>query len=346
MALPVAINGMGRIGRLVLRRAMDEAHSPFAIRAVNTLYPAATIAHLLKYDSIHGKWNANIAAEGNTLLINDTPIQVVAEADPARLPWQSLGIHTVIDATGKFTDRPGASKHIEAGAEKVIITAPGKDLDLTIVMGVNEHMYDDENHHLVSAASCTTNCLAPLLHLLDRSFGVVSGWMTTIHSYTNDQKHLDNPHKDLRRARACTQSIVPTTTGVGKALAGILPHLATSVQGISVRVPTPDVSLVDLTAEVKTSVTADDVRLAFLHAIRDGHDRYLEWCDEPLVSTDFIGNDKSAVVDGMSLIAHDHHIKLLAWYDNEWGYAARVVDLARHVALEGVKGSCKTAAAR
>lgn len=346
MALPVAVNGMGRIGRLVFRRAMDEAESPFCIRAVNSLYPASTIAHLLKYDSIHGKWNADIASEGNTLIINDTHIPVLAEADPAKLPWQQLGIHTAIDATGKFTDRPGASKHIEAGAEKVIVTAPGKQLDLTVVMGVNEQMYDDEAHRLISAASCTTNCLAPVLHLLDRSFGVVSGWMTTIHSYTNDQKHLDNPHKDLRRARACTQSMVPTSTGVGKALAGILPHLAPAVQGISVRVPTPDVSLVDLTAEVKTPVTADDVRLAFLHAIRDGYDRYVEWCDEPLVSTDFIGNDKSAVVDGLSLIAHDRHIKLLAWYDNEWAYAARVVDLARHLTQEGVESACPTAAAQ
>ena len=346
MALPVAVNGMGRIGRLVFRRAMDEADSPFRIRAVNSLYPASTIAHLLKYDSIHGKWNADIATEGNTLIINDTHIPVLAEADPAELPWQRLGIHTAIDATGKFTDRPGASKHIEAGAEKVIVTAPGKQLDLTVVMGVNEQMYDDEAHQLISAASCTTNCLAPVLHILDRSFSVVSGWMTTIHSYTNDQKHLDNPHQDLRRARACTQSMVPTSTGVGKALAGILPHLAPSVQGISVRVPTPDVSLVDLTAEVKTPVTADDVRLAFLHAIRDGHDRYVEWCDEPLVSTDFIGNDKSAVVDGLSLIVQDRHIKLLAWYDNEWAYAARVVDLTRHLTQEGVKSACPTAAAQ
>ncbi|WP_106767470.1 type I glyceraldehyde-3-phosphate dehydrogenase [Paenibacillus faecalis] len=346
MALPVAVNGMGRIGRLVFRRAMEESDSPFRIQAVNTLYPASTIAHLLKYDSIHGKWNADISSEGNVLIINDTHIPVLAEADPANLPWSRLGIHTVIDATGKFTDRPGASKHIEAGAEKVIVTAPGKQLDLTVVMGVNEWMYNEAEHQLVSAASCTTNCLAPVLYILDQSFGIVSGWMTTIHSYTNDQKHLDNPHQDLRRARACTQSIVPTSTGVGKALASILPNLASSVQGISVRVPTPDVSLVDLTAEVKEPVTADDVRFAFLHAIRSGLDRYVEWCDDPLVSTDFIGHDKSAVIDGLSLMANDRHIKLLAWYDNEWAYAARVVDLTRHMTQEGVKGSWQTAAVR
>jgi glyceraldehyde 3-phosphate dehydrogenase len=237
-------------------------------------------------------------------------------------------VDLVIDATGKFNSKEGASKHLEAGASRVLITAPGKDMDLTIVMGVNDHLYDPNKHQLVSAASCTTNCLSPVLHILDQAFGVKAGWMTTVHAFTSDQNHLDNPHKDLRRARACTESIVPTTTGAGKALVDVLPHLAPHIQGISLRVPTQDVSLVDLTVMAAKTCTLEQVRSVLKSAAEGSLSAYVGFTDEPLVSSDYIGCPKSAVIDGPSIMVMDDQIKVLAWYDNEWAYASRVVELA------------------
>lgn len=327
----IGVSGMGRIGRLLVRRAFDTDENGMGLQAINSLYPAGTIAHLLKYDTIHGTWKADIREEGNDLIINGKRIRIVFERDPAAISWKDLGVDLAIDATGKFNDREGASRHLTAGASKVLITAPGKRMDLTVVMGVNDDRYNAKEHTLLSAASCTTNCVAPVLHVLDQAFQVKNGWMTTVHSYTNDQKHMDNPHSDLRRARACTQSIIPTSTGVGKALIDVLPHLAPHVNGISVRVPTPDVSLVDLTVQVKRPVQLEEVQAAFRQAAEGPMARYLGYSNEPLVSSDFIGCDQSAVIDGQSLMVAGDQIKVLAWYDNEWAYASRVMDLAKVV---------------
>jgi len=334
----IAISGMGRIGRLLVRRAFTEGLAEAEIVAINTTSPAETVAHLLKYDTVHGKWNADIAIENKRLVINGHPIEIVMERDPLQLPWERLGVHIAIDATGKFNDRQGASKHMAAGAQRVIITAPGSGVDLTVVMGVNEALYDPQQHKVLSTASCTTNCLAPILQILDEAFEVEQGWMTTVHAFTNDQNHMDNPHKDLRRARACTQSIIPTSTGVGKALSGVLPHLASRIQGISLRVPTQDVSLVDLTALVSRPVTKDEVKEAIQKAAGGKLGAVVEYNELPLVSSDYIGNEKSAVIDGLSLMAAGNQIKLLAWYDNEWAYASRVIDFAEYVA-KAEKGS-------
>ncbi|MEB3102288.1 type I glyceraldehyde-3-phosphate dehydrogenase [Ferviditalea candida] len=324
----IGISGMGRIGRLVLRKMFDSEATAATVKAVNSTYPAATIAHLLKYDTVHGTWKADIQAEEDQLIINGHIIKMIYERDPAQIPWAAYGVKTVIDATGKFNNRDGAGLHLKGGAENVIISAPGKKMDLTVVMGVNDHLYDPEKHKLISAASCTTNCLSPVLKILDDAFKVRQGWMTTVHAYTNDQRHLDNPHKDLRRARACVNSIIPTSTGVREALVDVLPHLAPVVQGMSLRVPTPDVSLIDLTAEVAEPVTVERLKEAFRKASEGSFAPYVEFNEEPLVSSDYVGNDKSAIVDGLSLMAFGNQVKVLAWYDNEWGYACRVVDLA------------------
>ncbi|WP_409341677.1 type I glyceraldehyde-3-phosphate dehydrogenase [Paenibacillus sp. MBLB4367] len=334
----LAISGMGRIGRLLVRRAFSKGLAAAEIAAINTTSPVETVAHLLKYDTVHGKWDADIDIEDKRLLINGQAIDIVMERDPLQLPWERLGIDIAIDATGKFNDRQGAAKHVTAGAGRVILTAPGSGVDLTVVMGVNEASYDPQRHRLLSTASCTTNCLAPILHILDEAFQLEQGWMTTVHAFTNDQNHMDNPHKDLRRARACTQSIIPTSTGVGKALAGVLPHLASRVQGISLRVPTQDVSLVDLTALVKRPVTKEEVKDAIRQAVSGKLAPIVEYNELPLVSSDYTGNDKSAVIDGLSLMVADNQIKLLAWYDNEWAYASRVIDFAEYVA-KAEKGS-------
>jgi glyceraldehyde 3-phosphate dehydrogenase len=328
----VGISGTGRIGRLLIRKAFTTGIPGAQVKAINSTSPIETVAHLLKYDTVHGKWDADIRTGNDTLLINGQPVAFVSERDPALLPWGKYGIDIAIDATGKFSDRAGAAKHLAAGAKRVVVTSPGKDLDLTVVMGVNEASYDPDKHTLLSTASCTTNCLAPVLHILDRAFGVVSGWMTTVHAYTNDQNHLDNPHKDLRRARACTQSVVPTTTGVGKALSGVLPHLASVIRGLSLRVPTQDVSLVDLTVELFRPATKEEVQQAFKTAAQGTFARYVEYNELPLVSSDYIGNDKSAVIDGLSLMASGRQAKVLAWYDNEWAYACRVLDFVAHAA--------------
>jgi glyceraldehyde 3-phosphate dehydrogenase len=326
----IGISGMGRIGRLLLRKALSEENA-VGVKAINCVYPLETISHLLKYDTIHGKWDATIEWHDDQLIINGHRIKVFFEREPEKISWGKLGIHTVIDATGKFNDRQGAQKHLRSGVSTVIITAPGKQMDLTVVMGVNDDQYNPEQHFLLSSASCTTNCVAPVLHILDEAFCVKSGWMTTIHSFTNDQNHLDNPHKDLRRARGCTQSIVPTTTGVGKALADILPHLAPVIQGISIRVPTPDVSLIDLTVQVNRRVTEDEVKSVFRLAAEGRMSAIVGYTEEPLVSSDFIGTSQSAVIDGLSLMVKQDQIKVLAWYDNEWAYACRVMELAQKV---------------
>lgn len=327
----IGISGTGRIGRLLIRKMFSSGHNQLKLAAINSIYPVETVAHLLKYDTIHGTWNADISVQDGSLLINGDVILVISERDPNNIPWGEMDIDIVIDATGKFNDRQGAQKHISAGASTVIVTAPGKNMDLTVVMGVNDHLLDLSKHSILSAASCTTNCVAPVLSILDKAFQVRRGWMTTVHAYTSDQKHIDNPHKDLRRARACTQSIVPTTTGVGKALVDVLPHLASYIEGLSIRVPTQDVSLVDLTVQVERVVTLDEVKSVFQTAANGDLSHYVSYIEEPLVSADFIGCDKSAVIDGLSIMAVENQIKILAWYDNEWAYACRVFELANAV---------------
>ncbi|MBW5445300.1 type I glyceraldehyde-3-phosphate dehydrogenase [Cohnella sp. CFH 77786] len=327
----IAVNGMGRIGRLCIRIALSRNAPGFEIGVLNSTSPTSVLAHLLAYDTVHGKWDADIRSEPDRLIVSGHEIPVISERDPAQLPWQSFGIDLVIDATGKFRDRVSLEKHLKAGAGKVLLTAPGKDLDATIVLGVNEERYDPKRHRLVSAASCTTNCLAPVLKILDGAFGVKRGWLTSIHAYTNDQNHMDNPHKDLRRARACTQSIIPTTTGVSKALVDVLPRLAPHLKGVSVRVPTPDVSLLDLLVFLNRSVEPADVANAFQAAIAEGMGAYVAYNELPLVSSDYIGSDKSAVIDGLSIMTDGDSLKLMAWYDNEWGYASRLIDLAAYM---------------
>jgi len=327
----VGISGMGRIGRLLVRKAFTTGNN-VSLKAINCNYPAETIAHLLKYDTVHGTWDAAIETHEGHIVINGYPIKVFYEREPERIPWARAGIQTVIDATGNFNDRVGAGRHLASGASTVIITAPGKQMDMTIVMGVNDQQYDPRKHVLLSAASCTTNCVAPVLSILDQAYRIRMGWMTTIHSYTGDQRHIDNPHKDLRRARACTQSIVPTTTGIGSALTDVLPHLATVIHGLSIRVPTPDVSLIDLTVLVEDqSVNIDQLKSVFRKVLLGDMSVYVGYTEEPLVSSDFIGSSKSAVIDGLSLMVVEDQIKVLAWYDNEWAYSCRVWDLAQMV---------------
>jgi glyceraldehyde 3-phosphate dehydrogenase len=342
MEVGVGISGMGRIGRLLVRKAFSDRTNELQIKAINSIYPAETIAHLLKYDTVHGTWNADLSVQDDHLIINGKAVKFVMERDPSQLPWKELDVSLAIDATGKFTDRAGADKHLKAGAHSVLITAPGKQADLTVVMGVNDHHYDPNKHRIVSAASCTTNCVAPVLHIIDQAFGIKQGWMTSVHSFTSDQNHLDNPHKDLRRARACSQSIIPTTTGAGKALIDVLPHLAPLVQGISLRVPTPNVSLVDLTVHLGKKTSYEEVKQVLQAAGAQTMKPYIEVVEVPLVSSDFIGNEHSAVIDGPSLMVKDDQMKILAWYDNEWGYSCRVIDLAvlaaRSISNGGVEG--------
>jgi len=329
----IALSGTGRIGRLIIRRAFRDGPTPeVEWAAINSTCPIPVLAHLLRYDSVHGQWDADIRAEEAHIVINGCRIPVVSERDPGLLPWRKLGVDLVIDATGKFADRPSMSKHLSSGARFAVLTYPSKEADLTVVMGVNQDRFDPGLHRLVSAASCTTNCLAPILYVLDREFGVRSGWMTTIHAYTSDQRLLDNPHRDLRRARAAAGSIVPTTTGVSRALADVLPGLAPHIAGISVRVPTQDVSLVDLQVALNRTVEPEDLEEAFRKAIAEDMGPYVEYTKLPLVSADFIGNEKSAVVDGLSVMTRGNEVKLLAWYDNEWAYSCRVIDLVRHIA--------------
>ena len=331
MKTKVAINGFGRIGRMVFRKAMKDANVD--IIAINASYPAETLAHLIKYDSIHGKYELEVVAKDNSIVVGGQEIQLLQSRDPRELPWAELEIDIVIEATGKFKTQETAGYHLQAGAKKVVITAPGKDEDITIVMGVNEGDYKNEKHHIISNASCTTNCLAPVAKVIDEKFGIESGMMTTIHSYTNDQKNIDNPHKDLRRARACGESIIPTSTGAAKALSKVLPQLTGKLNGMALRVPTPNVSLVDLVVNVKQDVTVDQVNHALVNASENELKGILGFTNEPLVSIDFNGSEESSVIDGLStMVMNERQVKVLAWYDNEWGYSCRVVDLVCYVA--------------
>jgi glyceraldehyde 3-phosphate dehydrogenase len=331
MATRVGINGFGRIGRNFFRAACNDA--ALDIVAVNDITDAKTLAHLLKYDSVHGVFAGTVEAKEQSLLVNGKEIKVLASKDPAALPWRSLGVDTVVESTGRFTDRAGAAKHLEAGARKVIISAPAKDEDITIVLGVNESRYDPAKHHVISNASCTTNCLAPVAKVLLQNFGIRHGFMTTIHSYTNDQQILDLPHKDLRRARAAALSMIPTSTGAAKAVGLVLPELKGKMHGLAIRVPTPNVSLVDLVAETEKPLTAAAVNAALKKAAEGELQGILGYSDEPLVSSDFNGNSLSSIVDGDSTSVMDGTmVKVLAWYDNEWGYSCRVRDLIKYIA--------------
>ncbi|KSU63952.1 glyceraldehyde-3-phosphate dehydrogenase [[Bacillus] enclensis] len=331
MKAKIAINGFGRIGRMVFRKAILEDN--LEVVAINASYPAATLAHLIKYDTNHGTFDAEVLTEDNAIIVNGKKVQLLSNRDPKALPWNELGIDIVIEATGKFNDKEKASLHLEAGAKKVILTAPGKNEDVTIVMGVNESALNIEEHSIISNASCTTNCLAPVAKVLDEQFGIENGLMTTVHAYTNDQKNIDNPHKDLRRARACGQSIIPTTTGAAKALSLVLPQLKGKLHGMALRVPTPNVSLVDLVVDVKRDVTAEEINEAFITASLGSLQGILQYTTEPLVSIDFNTNPHSAIIDGLStMVMGDRKVKVLAWYDNEWGYSCRVVDLVKYTA--------------
>ena len=331
MATRVAVNGFGRIGRNVLRAA-KRSGAELTIVAVNDLADARTLAHLLKYDSVHGAYPGQVEVDGDALVVDGEPIRVLSQRNPARLPWGDMEVDVVVESTGLFRTRELAYKHLWAGAHKVVVSAPAQDEDVTIVFGVNHDRYDRTRHHMISNASCTTNCLAPVAKVLSDRFGFVRGLMTTIHSYTAGQAVLDGPHKDLRRARAAAVSMIPTTTGAARAISLVLPELEGKLDGMAIRVPTPDVSLVDLVAEVETDVTPEAVNDAFRAAAGDGLAGILRVEDEPLVSVDFTGESASSVVDGPSTsVMGGRMVKVLAWYDNEWGYASRVVDLARYV---------------
>ncbi|MCY1118719.1 glyceraldehyde-3-phosphate dehydrogenase [Bacillus safensis] len=333
MKVKAAINGFGRIGRMVFRKAMLD--DQIQIVAVNASYPAETLAHLIKYDTNHGRYECDVTAEDDALIVNGKRVLLLNNRDPKQLPWGELGIDIVIEATGKFNSKDQAMGHIDAGAKKVVLTAPGKNEDITIVMGVNEDDLDPEKHVIISNASCTTNCLAPVVKLLDDEFGIDNGLMTTVHAYTNDQKNIDNPHKDLRRARACAQSIIPTTTGAAKALSLVLPHMKGKLHGLALRVPVSNVSMVDLVVDLKKDVTAEEVNAAFSNASKTSLAGILDYTDEPLVSTDFNTNPYSAVVDGLTtMVMEGRKVKVLAWYDNEWGYSCRVVDLVKYVGAQ------------
>ncbi|WP_048600254.1 type I glyceraldehyde-3-phosphate dehydrogenase [Rubeoparvulum massiliense] len=327
----VAINGFGRIGRLVFRAALDSKE--IEIVAINDLTDAKMLAHLLQYDSVHGRFSADVEATENALIVNGKTIHVTAEADPTKLPWGEMGIDYVVESTGRFRTREGAEKHLQAGAKRVIISAPGKSEDITIVMGVNDEAYDPKEHFILSNASCTTNCLAPVAKILDREFGIRRGLMTTVHSYTNDQQILDLPHKDYRRARAAGLSIIPTTTGAAAAVAKVLPQLKGKLNGMAMRVPTPNVSVVDLTVELEKETSVDAINGALQAAAEGELHGILYFSDLPLVSVDYNGDPHSSIVDGLSTMVMDGDLaKVIAWYDNEWGYSCRVADLLGHMA--------------
>jgi glyceraldehyde 3-phosphate dehydrogenase len=335
MAMKVGINGFGRIGRNIMRAAMGDSN--IDIVAVNDLTNAVTLAHLLKYDSILGNLKAEINASGDRITVNKDEFQVLSMKDPAQLPWKSLGVDIVFESTGLFTDRDNAGKHLAAGAKKVVITAPAKKPDITVVMGVNADKYDPATHHIISNASCTTNCLAPVAKVLHETFGIKKGWMTTVHSYTNDQQLLDLPHKDLRRARAAALSIIPTTTGAATAVGEVLPELKGRLDGISMRVPTANVSVVDLAALVDRKTSKEEVNAAYKAAADGPLKGLLEYVEAPLVSIDFRGNSHSASLDTpYTSVMDGDFVKLLAWYDNEWGYSSRCVDLLRFIGKKGL----------
>ena len=327
MSTKIGINGFGRIGRLVVR-AMKKVKHDLELVAVNDLTDNNTLRHLFKYDSVHGTYPGDVGADGDALIIDGKKVVAMEERDPAKLPWRDLGVDIVLESTGHFRTREAAGAHIDAGAKKVVISAPGKNVDLTVVMGVNQSMYSPADHHVVSNASCTTNCLAPVVKVIKDSFGFVKGFMTTVHSYTNDQRILDFPHKDLRRARAAAMSIIPTTTGAAKATALVIPEVKGKIDGVALRVPTPDASLVDLTCVVEKSTTIEDVNDAFRSAAGGNLKGFLAASDEPLVSSDYIGNPFSSTVDLLSTnVIEGKLVHVSSWYDNEMGYSARCVDL-------------------
>jgi glyceraldehyde 3-phosphate dehydrogenase len=335
MSVKVAINGFGRIGRLVFRAALNNPQ--LDIIAVNDLTDAKTMAHLLKYDSVHGIFDAEVKATDNSIIVNGKTIKVTAEKDPAQLPWKELGVEIVVESTGMFKKRVDAAKHIEAGAKKVVLSSPGKEEDVTIVMGVNQEKYDAASHHVISNASCTTNCLAPPAKVIHEKFGIVKGLMTTVHSYTNDQQILDLPHKDLRRARAAGMSIIPTTTGAAKAVAKVLPDLKGKLNGFAMRVPTPNVSVVDLVVELAKPVTVEEINAALKAAAQNELKGIMQFSEEELVSIDFNGNSHSSIIDAPStMVIGDNLAKIIAWYDNEWGYSVRMVDLMVFIISKGI----------
>jgi glyceraldehyde 3-phosphate dehydrogenase len=335
MKVRVGINGFGRIGRNIMRAALGDKNIDFV--AVNDLTSAATLAHLLKYDSVLGNLKAKVEATGDSIAVDGDAFKVLSMRDPAQLPWKDLGVDIVFESTGLFTNRDDAAKHITAGAKRVVITAPAKSPDVTLVLGVNDEKYDPAKHHIISNASCTTNCLAPLAKVLHQNFGIKKGWMTTIHSYTNDQQLLDLPHKDIRRARAAALSMIPTTTGAASAVGEVLPELKGKLDGISMRVPTPNVSVVDLAAILDKKPTAADVNAAFKAAADGPMKRYLEYSTDELVSIDFKGNPHSSIVDAAyTKVMDGDFVKVLSWYDNEWGYSNRCVDLLRLLVEKGI----------
>ncbi len=334
MSVKVAINGFGRIGRNVLRIALKS--TGFEVIAINDLTDAKTLGHLFKYDSVHGIYPGEVEVKGSNIIVDGHSIKIYSEKDPAALPWKQDGIDVVLESTGMFNSRDAAAKHLEAGAKRVVLSAPGKNADITVVKGVNFSDYDPAKHQVISNASCTTNCLAPAAHLLHKQLGIKRGSMTTIHSYTNDQKILDLPHKDLRRARAAAVSMIPTTTGATNAVAMVVPELKGRLSGIAIRVPTPNVSLVDFVFEAEKDTSVEEINTLMLEAAASGELKgVLEYCDEPLVSKDFNGNPASCIYDALSTaVLQERMVKVLLWYDNEWGYSARVVDLLNLVATK------------
>jgi len=328
----VGINGFGRIGRIVFRAAQGERGKDIDFVAVNDLTDPENLAYLLKYDSVHGRFNGEVSHDGDSIIVNGKKIRVFAEKDPANLPWKDLGVDIVIESTGRFTDGNLAKKHLDAGAKKVIISAPAKNEDITIVLGVNEDKYDPQKHHIVSNASCTTNSLAPVVKVLHDTFGIRKGFMTTVHSYTNDQRILDFPHKKYARGRAAAVSIIPTTTGAATAVTVVIPELKGKLNGLALRVPTPNVSITDFVAELERNTTVEEVNSVLKEAAEGKLKGILGYTDEPLVSRDFNGDPHSSIVNAQSTMVVENLVKVLTWYDNEWGYSSRIVDLVNYIA--------------
>ena len=333
MTTKIGINGFGRVGRQALRIIREKYPDKLEVAAINDLFDAATNAHLFEYDTNYGTYHGSVEAQGNDLMVDGRVIRVLAERDPAKLPWRDLGVQVVIESTGVFTEGPKAAAHIQAGAKKVLISAPAKKEDITIVLGVNEESYDPQKHHIISNASCTTNCLAPVAKIVNDRFGIVKGFMTTIHAYTGDQRLLDVGHKDLRRARAAAMNIVPTSTGAARAIGVVIPELTGKLDAFAIRVPTSTVSLIDLTVEVERETTTDELRRVFKEAAEGQLKGILGYSEEPLVSVDFKGDSRSSIVDAeYTQVMLGNMVKVVAWYDNEWGYSVRLVDLANYVA--------------
>ncbi len=337
MTVKIGINGFGSIGRRVFRIALE--NPDVEVVAINDLGEPSTLVHLLKYDSNYGVLKANIKYENGKLIVDGNEVNVYTEKDPSQIPWGENGVNIVIESTGLFTDGQKAVAHIKGGAKRVIITAPAKNHDLTVVLGVNEQMYNPHAHHIISNASCTTNCLAPMAMVLDREFGIVNGLMNTVHSYTNDQQILDLPHKDLRRARSAPLGIIPTTTGAAVAVAEVLPHLKGKLNGMAMRVPTPTVSVVDFTVILKRKISPEEINTAFSKAAKTYLKGIMTVCNEPLISLDFKGMDYSVAIDALSTQVVDNMVKVIGWYDNEWGYATRIVDLVSYITIENKKCS-------